>query len=76
MAADGLLHRVMAERGYPMGDFTAQADLVSVDHPEVTENYRIAHGIYERAQLEEASTEDLRRHWSGTAHCSKESAAR
>ena len=60
MAADGLLHRVMAERGYPMGDFTAQADLVSVDHPEVTENYRIAHGIYERAQLEEASTEDLR----------------
>jgi hypothetical protein len=58
--ADGLLHRVMSERGYPMGDFAAQADLVSVDHPDVVENYRVAHGIYERAQLREASTEELR----------------
>jgi len=50
----------MAERGYPMRDFDAQADLVSVDHPDVVENYRVAHGIHERAQRQEASTEDLR----------------
>jgi hypothetical protein len=50
----------METRGYPMGDFDAQADLVSVDHPEVVENYRFAHGIHERAQAEQASTEDLR----------------
>lgn len=59
-AAYELVNRVMAERGYPMRDFDAQADLVSVDHPEVVENYRAAHGIHERAQRQEASTEDLR----------------
>jgi hypothetical protein len=59
-AAYELVNRVMAERGYPMGDFDAQADLVSVDHPDVVQNYRAAHGIHERAQRQEASTEDLR----------------
>jgi hypothetical protein len=43
-----------------MGDFDAQAELVSVDHPEVVENYRVAHGIWERARQQQASTEDLR----------------
>jgi hypothetical protein len=60
VAADRLVHSVMEARGYPMGDFDAQADLVSVDHPEVVENYRFAHGIRERAQAQRASTEDLR----------------
>jgi FtsZ-interacting cell division protein ZipA len=55
-----LVNRVMAERGYPMRDFDARADLVSVDHPDVVENYRVAHGIHERAQHQQASTEDLR----------------
>jgi hypothetical protein len=55
-----LVNRVMAERGYPMRDFDARADLVSVDHPDVVENYRVAHGIHERAQQHQASTEDLR----------------
>jgi hypothetical protein len=50
----------MAERGYPMGDFAAQADLISVDHPDVVENFRIAHAIQERAAAHQASTEDLR----------------
>jgi len=59
-AAYELVNGVMAERGYPMRDFDAQADLVSVDHPDVVENYRVAHGIHERAQRQEASTEDLR----------------
>jgi hypothetical protein len=60
VAADRLVYSVMETRGYPMGDFDAQADLVSVDHPEVVENYRFAHGIRERVQAQRASTEDLR----------------
>jgi hypothetical protein len=59
-AGDALVYQVMEARGYPMGDFDAQADLVSVDHPDVVENYRIAHGIHERARGERASTDDLR----------------
>ena len=55
-----LVNRVMAERGYPTRDFEARADLVSVDHPDVVENYRVAHGIHERARQHQASTEDLR----------------
>lgn len=58
--ADGLVERVMAKRGYPMEDFEAQAELVSVDHPEVVQNYRSAHEIYGAHGRGEASTEDLR----------------
>ena len=58
VAADRLVYSVMEARGYPMGDFDAQADLVSVDHPDVVENYRFAHGIHERAL--QVGTEDLR----------------
>jgi hypothetical protein len=58
--ADGLVERVMAERGYPMEDFEAQAELVSVDHPDVVQNYRSAHEIYGAHGRGEASTEDLR----------------
>lgn len=60
VAADRLLYSVMEARGYPMKNFDTQADLVSVDHPDVVENYRFAHGIHERAQAQRASTEDLR----------------
>lgn len=60
VAADRLVYSVMDARGYPMRNFDAQADLVSVDHPEVVENYRVAHGIHERAQAQRATTEDLR----------------
>lgn len=60
VAADRLVYSVMETRGYPMGDFDAQADLVSVDHPDVVENYRFAHSIRERAQEQPTSTEDLR----------------
>jgi hypothetical protein len=60
VAADGLVYRVMAERGYPMESFEAQARLISVDHPSVVENYRFAHRVCERVQSEQASTEDMR----------------
>ena len=58
VGADQLIYTVMAARGYPMGDFDAQADLLSVDHPHVVENYRQAHGIHQQAR--QASTETLR----------------
>jgi hypothetical protein len=65
VGADRLVYRVMEARGYPMGDFDAQADLVSVDHPEVVENYRFAHGIHERAQAKTSA-----RHFCATGRCS------
>jgi hypothetical protein len=60
VAADGLVYRVMADRGYPMESFETQARLISVDHPSVVENYRFAHRVCERVQSEQASTEDMR----------------
>jgi hypothetical protein len=59
--ADRLVEEVMKERGYPVGDFEQRAADVSVDHPQVVENYRAAHGIVERQRRGEASTEELRR---------------
>ena len=46
--------------GYPVTDFGAQADLVSVDHPGTVEDYRFAHAVQQRSGTEQASTEDLR----------------
>jgi transposase InsO family protein len=60
VAADGLVYRVMAARGYPMDDFEAQTKVVSVNHPAVVENYRAAHDVCQRAQSQQANTEDLR----------------
>ena len=59
-AAHTLLDQVMAERGYPTKDFEEQADLVSVDHPQVVDNYRAAYAVYRRQSTGEASTEDMR----------------
>lgn len=59
--ADALVRQVMADRGYPTDDFETRADLVSVDHPVVIENYRAAHGIHEAYGRGDAGTEDLRR---------------
>src|SRR4051812_31819682 len=59
--ADALVIEVMRDRGYPVADeFEQRAADVSVDHPEVVEHYRAAHGISTRATAGEASTEDLR----------------
>jgi hypothetical protein len=58
--ADDLVTDVMRERGYPVDDFEAKSELVSVDHPTVVQNYRAAHGIYTKTVSGDASTEDLR----------------
>jgi hypothetical protein len=59
-AADQLVASVMNERGYPMDDFEARAGDISVDHPQVVERYRSAHGIAQKNDRGEATTEDLR----------------
>ena len=59
--ADGLLADVMRARGYPVTDFEQRAADLSVDHPKLVSNYRIAHDVADRHGRGEAGTEDLRR---------------
>lgn len=58
--ADQLLNRVMGERGYPVSDFNEKADLVSVDHPDLVDQYRQARRVQERNSSRMASTDELR----------------
>jgi cytoskeletal protein RodZ len=58
--ANGLVIMVMRDRGYPTEDFEQRAADVSVDHPQVVENYRAANTISERVDSDRASTEDMR----------------
>jgi hypothetical protein len=59
--ADALVGELMQDRGYPVADFEHQADLISVDHPQVVVHYRDAHRVFERTGGDdEVSTEDLR----------------
>jgi type II secretory pathway pseudopilin PulG len=58
--ADTLVSEVMKVKGYPITDFEARAADVSVDHPQVVENYRAAHAVAEASDDGEADTEDLR----------------
>ena len=59
-AADSLIQTVMVERGYPVEDFDERAADISVDHPEVVENYREGHRLAHLSASGESSTEDLR----------------
>jgi FtsZ-interacting cell division protein ZipA len=59
--ADALVNRALQTRGFPMADFDEQAANVSVEHPQVVENYRVAHDIALRDQQGRATTEELRR---------------
>jgi len=58
--AERLITRVMRERGYPIDDFEQRAADISVDHPDVVENYRSAHAIYLSQHNGDLSTEDAR----------------
>jgi hypothetical protein len=58
--ADRLITSVMRDRGYPVDDFDQRAADLSVDHPQVVDDYRAAHAIAARNDRSEASTEDLR----------------
>lgn len=61
--ADSLIQQVMATRGYPVEDFDRRAADVSVEHPEVVENYRSAHSIAVKEAREDVdgNTEALRK---------------
>jgi hypothetical protein len=58
--ADSLVQTVMRERGYPVDEFDERIEMMSVDHPELVDNYRTAHDIQVRSEQQEASTDDLR----------------
>ena len=57
---DELVDHVMRARGYPITDFDRQVADLSVDHPRVVQNYRLAREIGTRHERGAASTEDLR----------------
>jgi hypothetical protein len=59
-SADSLIQSVMSERGYPVDDFEQRAADVSVDHPQVVENYRDGHRLAEESADGTGSTESLR----------------
>lgn len=58
--ADQLITQVMRERGYPTDNFEQRSSDVSVDHPQVVEDYRAAQKISMANRENKASTEDLR----------------
>jgi hypothetical protein len=58
--ADDLIGEVMVLRGYPLEDFEQRVEDLSVDHPEVVQNYRAGHRLALRSKEGKASTEDLR----------------
>jgi hypothetical protein len=59
--ADSLVTNVMRERGYPVDDWEQREALVSVDHPQIVDDYRVAHDVAGRSRANNASTDDLRK---------------
>ncbi|HEY5289469.1 MAG TPA: hypothetical protein VIJ59_05505 [Caulobacteraceae bacterium] len=59
--ADTLIVDVMTARGYPMAEFEQRSADISVDHPEVVQNYRTAHDIAVRHGQGGVDTEELRK---------------
>ncbi|HEU4424280.1 MAG TPA: hypothetical protein VFR67_17265 [Pilimelia sp.] len=59
-AGDDLVSRLVAERGYPTGDYDEQLSHLSVEHARTLGHYRDAHEIYLLNERGEASTEQLR----------------
>ena len=58
--ADVLVQEVMSVRGYPVADFAQRVADVSVDHPAVAENYRLAHDIAVKHEHANVGIEKLR----------------
>ena len=58
--ADVLLQEVMNVRGYPVADFEQRVADVSVDHPAVVQNYRLAHDIAVKHEHSDVGMEKLR----------------
>jgi hypothetical protein len=58
--ADELVTRLIGDRGYPVGDYDEQLDLLSVEHAWVINDYRVAHDIAQQHARGRADTEMLR----------------
>jgi hypothetical protein len=58
--ADKLVTQLMAERGYPTGDFDERVGYLSVEHAATLDHYRKARDISVANDRGQASTEDLR----------------
>lgn len=58
--ADLLVMQVMRDRGYPVEQFEQRAKLISVDHPDLVEHFRSAHGVAVASEEDRAETEELR----------------
>jgi hypothetical protein len=58
--ADRLVVQVMKDRGYPVEDFEQRSADISVDHPQLVDDYRAAHAISLVNDNGQATTEDLR----------------
>lgn len=60
--ADALVEHVMRERGYPVDEWDERFEMVSVDHPDLAENYRVAHAIHARGtdEAEDVDVDDRR----------------
>jgi hypothetical protein len=61
LRADRLVSELMETRGYPVDSFEQRAQLISVDHPVVVQDYRTAYDIALRQRKGRANTEDLRK---------------
>lgn len=58
--ADDTVVSLMRAEGYPTTEFAQRAEDLSVDHPNVVQNYRAAHDIAVQHREGRATTEDLR----------------
>jgi hypothetical protein len=58
--AQRLVERAMEARGFPVGDWDQQVADVSVEHPQVVEDYHAAREIAEANDRGDADTEQLR----------------
>lgn len=58
--ADAVIGAAMAARGYPVDDFDARYETLTVDHSEVARHYRAGHDIARKHERGEATTEELR----------------
>jgi hypothetical protein len=59
--ADVLLAQVMRARGYPVEDYATQVSDLSVQVPDLVDNYRTAHAFAVRNERGDITTEELRR---------------
>ena len=59
-SADALVQNVMRVRGYPVADFPQRVADISVDHPAVAQNYRLAHDIAVQHEHADVGMEKLR----------------